>query len=503
MDATGPLLVRTRRAAASTIVAATLVALLALALPQPGRAAVAAGEVSATTERTGYTWRGQTFFEIRALRRQVEARGRDWNSFLRRHPAVVRAFALREVHWAGETFYATYAFARRLRARGESYERWARLYPRAAAALARNRTATAKPTRTRGGGTTPPASPPPASPPPPTSDPTSPQPTPAPGERLGHSPDNLPYASAATRDRMLDAVRDSGAKWLRFDVSWAQVQWESSSTWNWAALDAVVAGARQRGLQILGTLAYTPPWARPADCTNAVQCAPRNLDEYAAFAAAAAARYQGDISHWEIWNEPNWWFWRPKPDPARYAEMLRTAYPRIKAANPNAVVIAGATAPAPDDGTVYDEVTFLQRVYQHGGKGFFDAWSHHPYSHPHFPSFQHPQNAWQQMFATTPSIRSVLEANGDGAKKVWGTEYGSPTSGDYGVVSEATQAEHAREALTLWRTYPWAGVLFWYSTRDVAAYGQATASWNYSGLLRHDFSPKPAWTAYRNAATAP
>jgi hypothetical protein len=43
--------------------------------------------------------------------------------------------------------------------------------------------------------------------------------------------------------------------------------------------------------------------------------------------------------------------------------------------------------------------------------------------------------------------------------------------------------------------------LFWYCDRDVAAPGASTEGWRYHGLLRFDFSPKPAWNAYRASAT--
>jgi polysaccharide biosynthesis protein PslG len=94
----------------------------------------------------------------------------------------------------------------------------------------------------------------------------------------------------------------------------------------------------------------------------------------------------------------------------------------------------------------------------------------------------------------------VMAANGDGLKKVWGTEYGPPTAGSPGAVSEATQAKHVTDAYRLWRSYTWAGPLFWYSGRDVAAPGESGEAWRYHGLLRRDFTQKPAWAAYRAAA---
>jgi hypothetical protein len=192
-------------------------------------------------------------------------------------------------------------------------------------------------------------------------------------------------------------------------------------------------------------------------------------------------------------------FWAPKPSAAGYAALIRAAYPRAKAANPAAYVLAGATAPAPSDGTRIDEVAFLSAVYAHGGGGHFDGWSHHPYTVD--PSLAHADNAWWQLAGTSPSIRGVMSAHGDGGKQVWGTEFGPPTSGSPHTVTETGQAAQIVEAYTTWNAYSWAGPLFVYTQRDKRPYGASGDSFNYYGMLRHDFSPKPAWSAYRALAT--
>ena len=46
-----------------------------------------------------------------------------------------------------------------------------------------------------------------------------------------------------------------------------------------------------------------------------------------------ATRYKGKVSAYEVWNEPNGKvFWDPEPDAAQYTELLKAAYPAIKAA---------------------------------------------------------------------------------------------------------------------------------------------------------------------------
>jgi polysaccharide biosynthesis protein PslG len=295
-----------------------------------------------------------------------------------------------------------------------------------------------------------------------------------------------------------------GARWLRFDVKWSVIQPSGPQSFVWSRYDSLVDAANSRGLKVLGTLAYAPTWAQSSECAGSFMCKPRDAEEYGRWAAASVAHFRGRVSNWEIWNEPNIsGFFQPRPDVALYTAMVRAAYPKIKAADPQAFVLAGATAPAANDAQRIDEVSFLQGVYANGGRGFFDAWSHHPYTHPNPPGNVHQDSAWYQMYGSSPNMRSVMTAQGDGAKQIWATEYGPPTSGTPGAVSEAMQAQTVADAYRLWRGYTWAGPLFWYCDRDLDPLGASTESWRYFGLLRYDLSRKPAWDAYRVSASAP
>ena len=91
-----------------------------------------------------------------------------------------------------------------------------------------------------------------------------------------------------------------------------------------------------------------------------------------------------------------------------------------------------------------------------------------------------------------------MVANGDGAKKIWATEFGAPTKGP-GAVSEATQAAMITRAYALYRSYAWGGPLFFYQGRDLSTVTSTRE--NFFGFLRHDFSRKPSYTAYQQAVS--
>lgn len=310
---------------------------------------------------------------------------------------------------------------------------------------------------------------------------------------------NLQNQDAASLARDLDLIRDAGARWVRIDINWAQIQNGGPNSYYWNDIDRVVQGANARGLKVLGLIVYTPGWARPANASASYGPDPAT---YASFAAKAVEHYSAmGVQHYEIWNEPNIKpFWTPKPDPAAYTRLLRASYASIKAVNPTATVLTGGTSPAATDGTDIAPVDFVKGIYANGGKGSFDALAHHPYGWPAHPGENQSWNAWHQMNGTSPSLRSTMADHGDGAKKIWATEFGAPTNGPSGsYISEAVQAEIVTKAHRLWRTYNWAGGLFTYHHRDQGTSNDTRE--NHFGLVRKDYSPKPAFAAYR-AATA-
>jgi hypothetical protein len=298
----------------------------------------------------------------------------------------------------------------------------------------------------------------------------------------------------------LNIDQSTGASWVRIDINWAQIQNGGPSSYDWSNIDSVVQGAESRGLRVLGGIVYTPSWARPSG-TSATYGP--NPSTYAAFASAAVAHYSAMGVHaYEIWNEENTVSsWTPAPNPAAYAALLKAAYPAIKAADPSATVITGGLSPAPNDGTNIAPVTFLSDIYAAGAEGSFDAVGAHPYCWPAMPGDTDTWSAWYQMYGTSPSLRSVMEANGDSAKKIWGTEYGAPTNGPSGTyVSEATQASMISQAIQLWGSYSWAGPLFIYQGRDLGT--DTSSQYNFFGLTNYDGTPKPSFGAYQQAVQA-
>ena len=128
--------------------------------------------------------------------------------------------------------------------------------------------------------------------------------------------------------------------------------------------------------------------------------------------------------------------------PPRYTELLKAAYPAIKALQPNSTVIAGGLSPAlaPDAPPI-----FVNAMYDSGAKGYFDAMAMHPVRLPDRVGLADPLNGWSDVEV----VRQIMVDRGDGDKKIWMTELGASTSDPAGRRCQPGRAgppDHRRAA---------------------------------------------------------
>lgn len=323
------------------------------------------------------------------------------------------------------------------------------------------------------------------------------------GERTGYAVGgNLQDRSDAELARELDLVAASGAKWVRLDVNWASTE-RVRGVRDWAPMDRVVTAITARGLAVLGLVTYAPSWARPAG--SAVHAPPSDVTAFADFARAAAVRYTPrGITAWEVWNEPNIHnFWSPAPDAAQYVALLKATAAAVRSVNPSATIVSGGLSPATTstDGRTVAPLEFVKRMYDLGAASSFSAVGWHPYSFPHMPTT--PNTSSWNAYAQMPLVRDEMVRRGDGGKEVWLTEVGAPTGTAADAVSEQRQAEIVVEAVRTAGSWSWAGPSFVYAVRDAGTL-PSDREQNF-GLVRRDYSPKPAYGALRTllAPTAP
>ncbi|HEX4490896.1 MAG TPA: cellulase family glycosylhydrolase [Acidimicrobiia bacterium] len=308
---------------------------------------------------------------------------------------------------------------------------------------------------------------------------------------IGGQQPGLAYERPAALNQDLGAMQAAGMTWVRADFFWSSIQSRGPGSWYWGPTDAFVKAAKAHHLHVVGMLAYAPRWARSGPDEHDP---PKNPNDYANFARAAARRYAPMGVHtWEIWNEPNLAvFWAPRADPVAYAALLRRAYPAIKSADRNATVISGGLAPARDRGNDLSPMSFIVALYYHGAKGNFDGLGLHPYSYPYAPM----KKASWNVFYNTPTVHKLMADVGDGNKKIWGTEIGYPTGTSSKAVSEQTQANDLVAAITAWQKWSFTGPMFIFQLRDSST--KKSDLVDNMGILRWSGQAKPAYNAIRN-----
>lgn len=243
----------------------------------------------------------------------------------------------------------------------------------------------------------------------------------------------------ADRAALFAKIKGIGITEVRVEFPWKIINSEPK------LYDGVIADASTAGLNLLVMVAHPPSPTPPA---SSFQTGMQTL----------ATKYP-QVGYWEVWNEENAQVFWPKGNPKTFTPYLQAGYAGVKAGNPQAkVVLGGLAACATHSGIAFgpkfpfiaaytntDPVAFLTGVYAAGGGGHFDILASHPYSWDagFRPLSFSPANPY---IAALPELRSLMNSKGDGAKELWGTEYG------YAVTSTATAGQQAANlaAQTTW-----------------------------------------------------
>ena len=226
--------------------------------------------------------------------------------------------------------------------------------------------------------------------------------------------------------RSLELTRELGAGTITQFFPWAYVE-RQKGQYSWEQTDRIIRHARNQGLRIIARMGLVPGWARPAEHSTLNHLPEASFDDFANFAAAFASRYIDQVDHFIIWNEPNLsfeWGYRPV-DAAAYARLLRAVYPRVKDANPRAVVLAGALAPTNEmrgSPAGLNEMDYLREMYRHGAADYFDALALHTYGFRHLPEAEPAADSLN--FRRVELLREIMVAHGDGEKRAFISEFG-------------------------------------------------------------------------------
>ncbi len=322
----------------------------------------------------------------------------------------------------------------------------------------------------------------------------------------------------AKRERQVRLISEAGFHWLRQEFPWQDIEIHGRGDFidrrndpdgidAWAKYDNIVELAEQYDLEIIARISSPPTWSRalPEDQTGTF-APPDDLTDFANFAATLAERYQGRITYFQVWNEPNIYpEWGNYPvNPEAYTELLCETYRAIKAANPDAVVLSGALAPTMEiqDAALNDSI-FLQRMYGAGAGECFDILSAQGYGLWSGPTDRRMRpliiNYGRNQF-----LRDIMVRNGDAEKSIWISEMNwnaapEDVAAPYGRVTLDQQARYAPLAYQrAEEEWPWIGVIaFWYFKRADDSWLAQRFPEAYFQMAEPDFTLMPVYDSMK------
>ncbi len=288
-----------------------------------------------------------------------------------------------------------------------------------------------------------------------------------------------------TAHRDLGMIQDAGFTWVKQNFAWREIEGAGKGQYDWSVTDRIVDQVEEFGLHLLVRLDFQPAWAGGNFPTNGP---PDNLQDFQDFCREVAARYQGRVAAYEIWNEPNLareWGDRA-PDPAGYVALLQAGYQGIHAGDSGAIVIsAGLTPTSRWDNVAVPDTIFLEGMYQAGAAPYFDVLGVHGAGFRAPPELDPAEAATNPAYYNTGDVncpgelcrlysfrhvedlRAIMVENGDSNTQVAILEFGwtsdpRPDS-DYHwfAVDEFTKADYLVRAYQYAREHwrPWIGLM--------------------------------------------
>jgi len=309
--------------------------------------------------------------------------------------------------------------------------------------------------------------------------------------------------------QIVNLITGAGFGWMKQQVRWMDVE-PTPGSFNWGALDSAVAVANASGVKVMFSVVAAPSWAAVPNGNY-----PKNPSDFANLMSAMASHFKGRVQAYEIWNEEN--FAREvgpgNINAGNYVELLKAAYPAIKAADPNAIVVSGAPTPTGvnDPNIAERDFTYLQQMYQYQGgivKQYFDVLGAHnePYANPPDQTVANHTNPSYSgdpsfFFRQVEDYHNLMVQNGDGNKQIWETEIGydsnpaAPAGYNGWTVNPQQQATYLTQLFAYARAnYPWLGAIFVWNLNFQEVVPQPDEKWGF-GVLNPDLTPRPAYSA--------
>lgn len=284
--------------------------------------------------------------------------------------------------------------------------------------------------------------------------------------------------------RIIESLTQLGATSVRLDVLWSNIEKDPGRFQVPPRVENFVDRCVKSRLAPLLVLGYGNRFYD----SGAKPLSPTALDAYIKYADFVVEHFKGRVRLYEVWNEWNNGGGDTKPGtPADYLKLLSATYPSIKAIDSSITVLGGGISP----GGVMSG--FLDQLIDGGLANMCDGVSFHPYNWMNNESRGNNPDSWSRvMYRTEVHLHKLKGYN----FPVYITEMGWPTHSGPQSTSPETVAAYVQQTFLLAKATPYIKGLWWYDLADDGPNANDPES-NF-GLLRYDFTPKPAALALKS-----
>ena len=164
----------------------------------------------------------------------------------------------------------------------------------------------------------------------------------------------------------MEMLAAAGFRWVRMDFTWQATE-RKRGEYDFRAYERLLKALEPHGIRALFILDY----GNPLYDQGLAPQSDEGRRAFARWAAAAARHFRKRGILWEMWNEPNIFFWRPKPDVQQYIKLAREVGQALRQAEPKEMYIGPATSQI--------DFPFLEACFQAGLLEYWTAVSVHPY----------------------------------------------------------------------------------------------------------------------------
>ena len=281
----------------------------------------------------------------------------------------------------------------------------------------------------------------------------------------------------------MEMLAAAGLRWVRMDFAWNGTEREKGK-YDFAAYDRLMAALEKHKIRALLILDYSN---RHYD-KGLSPATDEGRKAFAQWAAAAAKHFRDRGILWEMYNEPNIFFWRPKPDVSQYVKLALEVGKALREAAPDEMYIGPATSQI--------DFPFLEGCFKAGLLEYWCAVSVHPYR----------QEAPETAAAEYARLRKLIDKYAPTSKKI------PILSGEWGYSSAWKGYDEVKQGKMLPRQWlvnlaNEVPLSIWYDWHDDgqnpkdAEHHFGTVLFPYHKDREPVYDPKPAYKAAKTFTT--